>query len=216
MLLLLRYKAVYDDGMAWFGTVLLMVFFAVQWVIHQGAAGDFFVFYVPGFVGFWDAARLLCAVGALIIAWRILETLFRKHPAGMIEALKPVVLWNLGRTIQSRRPGWYKRFLSGIKGVFWGIGLAFFHGMWPLPRDVVYLIYNQAFGTARNFFLKIGLFELIIIAPFLAVFIFVSRAARSEIWRARLSGSRFLFLVLSGICAGSGISMMMYYFLMGI
>lgn len=208
---LFRMKKVYDCGVVWPGGILLLVIFITQFLIHIGIF-DFLCLFVPGFLGVWDILRIFVSIIFIVIGIRMIVLLMHRHPIDPWIAVEAIFYWKLDHESFERISAEAKKFLMILKSVLWGIFFAFFCGMWPLHRDIVYLLYQKSVGSADGFFLKFLFFESVALAPFFLLLLVTARSSDSNRRFRNAFKTRSAAWIFSAVCIGSGLGTLIYYF----
>jgi hypothetical protein len=208
---LFRMKKAYDYGVVWPGGTLLLMVFITQFLIHIGTF-DFLCLFVPGFLGAWDLLRIFVAVISIFIGiWIMVFFIHQRHMEPWI-VWETLFYWKLDQESFKRVSAEAKKFLMMIKSVLWGIFFAFFCGMWPLHRNIVYLMYQKSVGSADGFFSKFLFFELVALVPFFLILLVTARSFLSNSRFRDVFKTRGAAWAFSAVCIGSGLGTLIYYF----
>jgi len=195
---LVRLNKIYGYSAVMLGGCTLVSLFICQTFYHGGVF-DFFAIFIPGFSVFWNALRGVTALLIFYIGVRLLVLLIRRSDSQTAPFLMQMCFAGLDAT--SRRV----TFLRVFKSFFWGIFLAFFCASWPLENVMLYLFYKGQCGLAEDFFLKLFLFELTSVVPFIVILVLAARMFSDERFKSRVLGSRRIILAFSAFCVAGGL-----------
>ena len=205
LFLIIRIQKIYGIANV-FGAAVLFVFFSAQMLLHLGLS-DVFYTSAKWFVSTLHVLRIVFAAIVLSAGGFLFWQIYMKRISGK-EALSRIFYFQLPLDI---RISFIKRSAAVLRGIFWGLVLALFCGIWPLQDTALYLLYQIASEPNQPVFWKFILFETCAVWMFLIILFAACRIFRRPVLGVRILNSRIVLPAFSAFCIAAGFSTLIYY-----